>query len=57
MDPDYYNSEVDGRIQIHDNVLTIKRLNPLDDPAMYQCRANNQQGTTFSSGQLRVLSK
>lgn len=45
-----------GRYHIQDNVLTIERLDPYRDQAMYQCRARNQLRTRYSSAQLRVLS-
>ncbi|CAA9998770.1 unnamed protein product [Nesidiocoris tenuis] len=44
------------RYLIQDNVLTIKYLDPIRDPAMYQCRAKNVLKTKYSSAQLRVLS-
>lgn len=46
-----------GRYHIQDNVLTIERLDPQRDQAMYQCRARNQLRTRYSSAQLRVLCK
>lgn len=46
-----------GRYHIRDNVLTIERLDPHRDQAMYQCQAANQLKTRYSSGQLRVLGK
>lgn len=44
------------RYIIQDNVLIIKYLDPTRDPGMYQCEAKNQLKSSFSSGQLRVLS-
>ncbi|XP_011863696.1 PREDICTED: contactin-like [Vollenhovia emeryi] len=44
------------RYTIQDNVLNIRRLDPKRDQAMYQCRAENQLKTRYSSAQLRVLS-
>uniref|UniRef100_T1IMV2 Contactin n=1 Tax=Strigamia maritima TaxID=126957 RepID=T1IMV2_STRMM len=43
------------RIIVRNNVLTIHQLNALRDPGVYQCRATNQLGSTYSTGQLRVL--
>mgnify|MGYP002715731592 CR=1 FL=1 len=43
------------RYFVQDNILQIKRLNPLSDAGMYQCRASNQLKTKYSSAQLRVL--
>ena len=43
------------RYSITDNVLTIRKLNPERDQAMYQCRAMNQLKTKYSSAQLRIL--
>ncbi|GAB6020063.1 hypothetical protein CHUAL_002802 [Chamberlinius hualienensis] len=42
------------RYQIRGNVLTINTLNPRDQ-GVYQCKAINQIGSAFSSGELRVL--
>ncbi|KAH8313129.1 hypothetical protein KR067_000813 [Drosophila pandora] len=44
------------RYIIQDNVLTIKFLEKDKDEGMYQCGAQNQLKTSFSSAQLRVLS-
>ncbi|XP_037963096.2 contactin [Plutella xylostella] len=44
------------RYIIQDNVLTIRHLHHTRDPGMYQCEAKNQLKTSYSSGQLRVLS-
>ncbi|XP_034660688.1 contactin [Drosophila subobscura] len=44
------------RYVIQDNVLTIKFLEREKDEGMYQCGAQNQLKTSFSSAQLRVLS-
>lgn len=43
-------------ITVRKNVLTIRDLRPDRDEGVYQCRATNQLGTTYSTGQLRVLS-
>ncbi|KAH8418008.1 hypothetical protein KR222_010217 [Zaprionus bogoriensis] len=44
------------RYIIQDNMLTIKFLEKDKDEGMYQCGAQNQLKTSFSSAQLRVLS-
>ncbi|CAG0882320.1 unnamed protein product [Cyprideis torosa] len=44
-----------GRYEIRDNVLIIRGLSEQRDVGMYQCEASNQLGSSFSSGQLRVL--
>ncbi|XP_066907076.1 contactin [Halyomorpha halys] len=44
-----------NRYAIQDNVLTIKYLNAETDPAMFQCRAQNNLKIKYSSAQLRVL--
>lgn len=54
---EYLDPEYRDRYHIQDNVLTIKYLDPEIDPGMYQCRAENQLKTTYSSAQLRVLCK
>lgn len=41
---------------IQDNFLTIKFLDPEKDNGMYQCKALNQLGASYSAAQLRVLS-
>ncbi|XP_043215270.1 contactin-like [Amphibalanus amphitrite] len=46
--------EKDPRIEIQDSLLTFKNVTDTDQ-AMYQCRATNQLGSTYSSAQLRVL--
>lgn len=43
------------RYTIHDNVLSIKHLDPERDQAMYQCCARNSLKTRCSSAQLRIL--
>lgn len=43
------------RYLIRDNVLTIRVLNPSRDQGVYQCKATNQLGSTYSSGELRIL--
>ncbi|EDW95649.1 contactin [Drosophila yakuba] len=53
LDPATINRD---RFIIQDNVLTIKFLEKDKDDAMYQCGAQNQLKTSFSSAQLRVLS-
>ncbi|XP_060571798.1 contactin-like [Ruditapes philippinarum] len=42
--------------QVRGNVLTIVSVVKERDEGMYQCAATNQHGTTFSTGQLKVLS-
>nr|XP_018910733.1 PREDICTED: contactin [Bemisia tabaci] len=44
------------RYFIQDNVLTIRYLSAERDTGMYQCQAQNQLKTRYSSAQLRVLS-
>lgn len=46
-----------GQIEIVRNVLTILAVDKDRDEGMYQCAATNQHGTTFSTGQLKVLCK
>jgi hypothetical protein len=48
-------SSIAGELEIRGNVLKIKKLHPAKHNGMYQCAATNPHGTTFSSGQLRVL--
>lgn len=57
------NRFTNGRYKIRDNVLTIDSLLPgtedaviPGDEGMYQCRAINALGSTFSSAQLKVMS-
>lgn len=44
------------RYKIKDNILVIESLNPSRDNAMYQCKASNQLGSTFSTAQLKIMS-
>ena len=44
------------RYIVRDNILTIDGLIPERDEGMYQCKASNQLGSAFSSGQLRIVS-
>lgn len=44
-----------NRYRINQNILTIDSLIPERDEGMYQCKAWNQLGSSFSSGQLRVI--
>lgn len=44
------------RYIVKENILTIDGLIPDRDEGMYQCKAYNQLGSAFSSGQLRVAS-
>ena len=46
-----------GRITISNNVVTINNLNAERDDGMYQCAAYNVHGTTYSTAELKVLSK
>ncbi|XP_015109291.1 contactin [Diachasma alloeum] len=55
LDNTTLRGEERDRYFIQDNVLKIQRVEE-DDAGMYQCRATNQLKTTYSSGQLRVLS-
>lgn len=50
-------SQNNSRYLINDNVLTLKHLDLVKDPGMYQCQARNTLKTRYSSAQLRVLSK
>ncbi|XP_053379339.1 contactin-3-like [Mercenaria mercenaria] len=47
---------VPGKIEAHGNTLTINQIKEGEDEGMYQCSATNQHGTSFSSGELKVLS-
>lgn len=42
--------------QLQDSMLKIKSVKE-EDEAMYQCKASNQLGSSYSSAQLKVLSK
>lgn len=48
------NAEERTRYEIVDSILKIKAVSE-EDEAMYQCKATNQLGSAFSSGQLKVL--
>ena len=48
---------IPGQIEIYRNVLTIQSVNSDRDEGMYQCAATNQHGTTYDSGQLKILCK
>ena len=63
LDPLDINRLSGGRYRIRENVLTIDAVVPgtenapiAGDEGMYQCRAINPLGSTFSSGQLKVMS-
>jgi hypothetical protein len=63
LDPLDINRWSGGRYRIKENVLTIDAVVPgtenapiSGDEGMYQCRAINPLGSTFSSGQLKVMS-
>lgn len=43
-------------LNLQDSILKIKGVKESDE-ATYQCKATNQLGTSYSSGQLKVLSK
>lgn len=45
---------MDPRIEVRDSVLTFKNVTDTDQ-GMFQCRASNQLGASYSSAQLRVL--
>lgn len=45
-----------SRYRIYDDVLTIDGVIERDQ-GMYQCKATNDLGSAYSSGQLRVISK
>ncbi|XP_054721680.1 contactin-like [Uloborus diversus] len=44
-----------NRYRMSENVLTIDQVTK-SDQGMYQCRASNHLGSSYSSGQLRVIS-
>ncbi len=44
------------RYIVKENILTIDGLIPERDEGMYQCKAYNQLGSAFTSGQLRIIS-
>ena len=44
------------RYIVNNNILTIDGLIPDRDEGMYQCKAHNQLGSAFTSGQLRIIS-
>ncbi|XP_045162637.2 contactin-like [Mercenaria mercenaria] len=56
----YKNGEliqnIPGVIEVHKNNLIIYSVDSDRDEGMYQCGATNVHGTTFSYGQLKVLS-
>lgn len=63
LDPLDVNRFTGGRYKIRENVLTIESLMPgtetspiPGDEGLYQCKAINALGSTFSSGQLKVVS-
>ena len=45
-----------GDVKVFRNTLHLTNLNAAIE-GMYQCAANNTHGVTFSSAQLRILSK
>ena len=46
-----------GQIEQQGSNLVIYSIDVFRDEGMYQCAATNQHGTTFSTGQLKVLCK
>jgi hypothetical protein len=44
------------RYIVKENILTIDGLIPERDEGLYQCKAYNQLGSAFTSGQLRIVS-
>ena len=51
----YFSDEDRNRYEARGNVLIIHGLLPERDEGMYQCKATNELGTAFSSGQLRIV--
>lgn len=51
----HFSEEDRNRYEVRDNVLIIHGLIPDRDEGMYQCKATNELGTAFSSGQLRIV--
>lgn len=49
--------DISGHIEVRSSILTIINVEKERDEGMYQCAATNQHGTTFSTGQLKVLCK
>lgn len=52
----YLDSNDINRYRIYENILSIDNVNERDQ-GMYQCKATNHLGSSYSSGQLRVISK
>ena len=55
-DGEMIQNSTSGDIKVFCNTLHLTNLNQ-NMEGMYQCDANNTHGVTFSSGQLRILSK
>ncbi|XP_055933759.1 contactin-like isoform X2 [Argiope bruennichi] len=51
---DYLDSNDINRYRIYENILSIDNVNERDQ-GMYQCKATNHLGSSYSSGQLRVI--
>ena len=51
----HFSEEDRNRYEVRGNVLIIHGLIPERDEGMYQCKATNELGTAFSSGQLRIV--
>lgn len=49
------DSDVNKRLRIQQNVLTISQLDPDLHNGMYQCGATNSHGVSITAAQLRVL--
>ncbi|GFO45288.1 contactin [Plakobranchus ocellatus] len=50
-----FTSDPSAGIVVNRNSLTIEKVDEDRDSAMYQCAAENQYGTSYSTAQLRVL--
>lgn len=50
-----FSEEDRNRLEVRSNILIIHGLIPERDEGMYQCKATNEFGTAFSSGQLRIV--
>ena len=48
---------VSGKIEVRRNILIIPKIDKERDEGMYQCAAANQHGTSYSTGQLKVICK
>ncbi|KAL8623497.1 hypothetical protein ACOMHN_015705 [Nucella lapillus] len=48
-------SNTEGDVEVSGNVLTVVSPDSAKHDGMYQCRASNTHGVSYSTGQLRVL--